>query len=140
MASKKKKSTQVTGNVGMYYVSYCLSRMGFNVIPTSRNAKGIDLVVYNEDNSRMIGIQVKCLSGKTAVPLGYHDNLDHLMDVPWTIVVQNKDAEPSVYLVTSDEVKAGANQEKGGSWWLGYKKFAGPDTLNRWNLITDHLV
>ena len=139
MASKKK-STQVTGNVGMYYVSFCLSKMGFNVIPTSRNAKGIDLVVYNEDNSKMTGVQVKCLSGKTALPMGYHDNLDHLMDATWTIVVQNKDAEPSVYILTVDEVKAGSHQEKGGSWWLGYKKFAGPDTLNRWNLITDHLV
>lgn len=33
-----KMQTQVTGNVGMYYACYKLSCMGWNVMPTARNA------------------------------------------------------------------------------------------------------
>jgi len=40
--TKAKKDNQVTGNVGLYYVCYRLSRMGWNAMPTARNARGID--------------------------------------------------------------------------------------------------
>lgn len=38
--------TQVVGNIGMYFAAYRLSCMGGNVMPTSRNARGIDLLAY----------------------------------------------------------------------------------------------
>ena len=38
--------TQVVGNIGMHYAAYRLSQMGWNVMPTSRNARGIDLLAY----------------------------------------------------------------------------------------------
>lgn len=136
---KKRKNTQVTGNVGMYFVAYRLSQMGYNVIPTARNAKGIDLIVYNEDATRMVGVQTKCLSGKTALPMGYHTTFDHLMGDAWVIVVQNKDGTCSPYILTVDEVRAGTHVENGGSAWLNYKEFAKPEYLDRWNLISDRL-
>ena len=34
---------QITGNIGLYYTCYQLSRLGWNVMPTSRNARGIDI-------------------------------------------------------------------------------------------------
>jgi len=67
--SKKQKKTQITGNVGMFYVCYKLSKMGWNVMPTARNTKGIDIIAYNTDMTRMISIQVKTLSTKTSVLL-----------------------------------------------------------------------
>ena len=42
-----RHSGQVVGNIGMYYAAYRLSLMGWNVMPTSRNAKGIDLLAYD---------------------------------------------------------------------------------------------
>lgn len=45
---------QITGNVGLYYCCYRLSLMGWNVMPTARNARGVDLIAYNHDASRMI--------------------------------------------------------------------------------------
>ena len=36
---------QVTGNVGLYYCCYQRSLMGWNVMPTARNAKGVDIVI-----------------------------------------------------------------------------------------------
>ena len=49
---------QLVGNVGLYYVCYKLSLCGWNVLPTSRNAKGIDIVAYNQDATRTLTIQV----------------------------------------------------------------------------------
>ena len=37
------KDRQITGNVGLYFICYKLSRWGWNVLPTSRNARGIEL-------------------------------------------------------------------------------------------------
>ena len=42
-----KLQTQVTGNIGLYYACYKLSCMGWNVMPTARNARGIDIIAYN---------------------------------------------------------------------------------------------
>jgi hypothetical protein len=34
-------NNQVVGNVGLFYVCYRLSRLGWNVMPTARNARGV---------------------------------------------------------------------------------------------------
>ena len=70
-AYRLKLETQVTGNIGMYYACYQLSRRGWNVMPTSRNAKGIDIIAYDKSGTEFIGIQVKTLTKKSPVPLGY---------------------------------------------------------------------
>ncbi|PSN88098.1 hypothetical protein B9Q03_09635 [Candidatus Marsarchaeota G2 archaeon OSP_D] len=46
---EEHKNKQITGNAGLFYVAYKLSTMGWNVLLTSRNAKGIDIVAYSED-------------------------------------------------------------------------------------------
>jgi hypothetical protein len=60
---------QVTGNVGMYYVAYRLSQRRWNVMPTARNARGIDLLAYDAACRRYLNIQIKTLSKHVAVPL-----------------------------------------------------------------------
>jgi len=42
-----KLETQIVGNIGMYYACYQLSKLGWNVMPTARNAKGIDIIAYS---------------------------------------------------------------------------------------------
>ena len=63
-------SRQVVGNAGLYFVCYELTKGGWNVLPTSRNAKGVDIVIYNEDASKMYSVQVKALSKRSAVGMG----------------------------------------------------------------------
>ncbi len=58
--------SQVVGNVGMYFAAYRLSQMGWNVMPTSRNARGIDLLAYDAIADRKLGIQVKALSKESS--------------------------------------------------------------------------
>ncbi|HZW57961.1 MAG TPA: hypothetical protein VFF30_16850 [Nitrososphaerales archaeon] len=48
VSAKVNSNRQVTGNVGMYWVAYKLSSIGWNFMPTSRNAKGIDIVIYDD--------------------------------------------------------------------------------------------
>ena len=60
---------QTVGNIGLYYVCYRLSRLGWNVMPT-RNAKGIDILIYSQDASCTYTLQVKTLSRGSPVPLG----------------------------------------------------------------------
>src|SRR5258708_9138702 len=67
---------QTVGNIGLFYTCYRLSRLGWNVMPTARNARGIDILAYSHDASRTITLQVKSLSRRSPVPLG--NKLDHL--------------------------------------------------------------
>ena len=78
-------NNNVTGNVGMYYAAYRLSQMGWNVMPTARNARGIDLLAYDATAGRYLGIQIKTLSKHGAVPLGIK-GVDHLLGDWWIIV------------------------------------------------------
>lgn len=50
-----KLESQVVGNIGMYYACYQLSRMGWNVMLTSRNAKGIDIIAYDRSGTDQKG-------------------------------------------------------------------------------------
>ena len=75
---------QLTGNVGLYYCCYRLSLMGWNVMPTARNARGVDIIAYSRDASRFVGVQVKALSKRNPVPLG--TSLDKVMGDFWIIV------------------------------------------------------
>src|SRR5688500_15621059 len=57
VTATKRLQNQVTGNAGLYYCSYRLSLLGWNVMPTSRNARGVDIIAYNADASQFVGIQ-----------------------------------------------------------------------------------
>ncbi len=109
---------QLTGNVGLYYCCYRLSLMGWNAMPTARNARGVDIIAYSRDASRFVGLQVKTLSKRNPVPLG--TSLDKVMGDFWIIV--NKVAkEPSAYIMLPSEVIERAHRgEKEGrvSYWL----------------------
>ena len=50
--SEKENPKQVTGNAGLFYVSYQFAKRGWNVLPTSRNSKGPDLFIYSQDGKK----------------------------------------------------------------------------------------
>ena len=61
---------QLTGNAGLYHVARELSRRGWHVMPTVRNARGADLYAASDDETRVLSIQSKALSKRAPVPLG----------------------------------------------------------------------
>jgi hypothetical protein len=49
----------------MYYAAYRLSQQGWNIMPTARNARGVNLLAYDVGAYTFKGIQVKALSTRT---------------------------------------------------------------------------
>jgi hypothetical protein len=62
-------SNQITGNVGLYLVCTELSNGGFNVMPTARNARGVDIVGY-DDEGNSFTVQMKTPPKRNPVPFG----------------------------------------------------------------------
>jgi hypothetical protein len=130
-----KASTQITGNKGLYYVCYELSRRHWNVMPTSRNARGVDVIAYDMCATKFIGVQVKSLSKKAPVPLGA--SVEALIGDFW-IIVNNLAATPSAFILTPHEVSTLAHRgEKDGriSYWLQPKQYMIKEFENAWDRI-----
>jgi hypothetical protein len=127
---------QITGNVGLYYCCYKLSLLGWNVMPTARNARGVDIIAYSADASRFIGIQVKALSKRNPVPLG--QSLKKCMGDFWVIVNKVASETPSAFVLKPSEVKALAHRgEKDGrvSFWLQPGRYDQPQFKEAWERI-----
>ena len=115
---RMKLEPQITGNIGLYYTCYKLSRLGWNVMPTARNAKGIDIIAYNKEGTKYIGIQVKTLSKRDPVPLG--NSLGKVMGDYW-IIVNDVLKEPNAFILLPNEIKELAHREEKESkvsYWL----------------------
>ncbi|HEY3245397.1 MAG TPA: hypothetical protein VGM03_18805 [Phycisphaerae bacterium] len=116
---------QTVGNIGLFYVCYRLSRLGWNVMPTARNARGVDILIYSQNASRKLSIQVKTLSKAAPVPLGNH--LDHLF-ADFVVVCRRVASEsPECFVLTPDEIRRLAHRgEKNGkfSFWLQPRDYA----------------
>lgn len=129
----QRANKQVVGNIGLYYLSYELSKRGWNVIPTSRNAKGVDLIIYNQDATKKYTLQIKALSKRNPVPLGKDTN--NLMG-DFFAIFRNPES-PEVFITTVDTVKQRAvvrtNKEGKTNIWLqipGYEEFK-----DNWDII-----
>lgn len=107
-------SNQITGNIGLYYACFHLSTIGWNVMPTARNAAGIDIVAYDGEGVAFRGIQVKTVRGRNAVPLG--STLNKVMGDFWIIVrlpKAGRPGSPQCFVMTPAEVRAGATSNRG---------------------------
>lgn len=133
-----KLASQTVGNIGLYFVCYRLSRCGWNVMPTSRNAKGIDVLAYSQSGKAVVTIQVKALSARTPVPLG--GSLSGFI-ADFVVVCRNVRADdPESFVLTSSEVVARAHHGiKAGvsSYWLQPKAYEGEAFRERWDKIGD---
>lgn len=130
-----KLDTQVVGNIGMYYSCYKLSRMGWNVMPTARNAKGVDIIAYNSKATEYIGVQVKTLSRHVAVPLG--NSLEKVMGDYW-VIITGASGEPTTFVLLPQEVKELATfNDKNGkrSYWLSRKQYDQEQFRGAWHRI-----
>ena len=130
------KNNQVVGNVGLYFVCYHLSRLGWNVMPTARNAKGIDILIYSQDANRKLTVQVKALSKSSPVPLG--GKLTNLFGDFFVICRRLETSTPECFVLTPSEVRELAHKgEKDGktSFWLQPKQYATEAYREKWERI-----
>jgi hypothetical protein len=127
---------QLTGNVGLFYCCYRLSLLGWNVMPTARNARGVDIIAYSGDASRFVGVQVKALSKRAPVPLGR--TLDKIMGDFWVIVNRVAGTTPSAYVLLPSEVRERVHRgEKDGrvSYWLQPGDYEQDKFREKWERI-----
>jgi hypothetical protein len=118
-----KISNQLVGNMGLYYICYELSKRGWNALPTSRNARGIDIVIYSQDAVRKYTVQVKALSKRAPVPLG--NKLDNLY-VDYLIICRNILKQPEIFITKTTDITTSIHKgEKDGrfSYWLQPKDY-----------------
>lgn len=130
---------QLTGNAGLYHVARELSRRGWHVMPTVRNARGADLYAASEDETVVLPIQSKALSKKAPVPLG--SDLNSLRSPWWVITIDATSASPTCYILTLDEVRNGAhrgeNETGKVSFWLQQKAYALSEFHEKWERLGD---
>ncbi|MFC3712674.1 hypothetical protein ACFOMD_08835 [Sphingoaurantiacus capsulatus] len=129
---------QLTGNAGLYHVARELSRRGWHVMPTVRNARGADLYAASDDETRLLPIQSKALSKKVPVPLG--GSLDNLRSPWWVITINANTASPTCFVLTLSEVKAAAHRGVSpstgtASYWLPPKSYALPLYEEAWDRL-----
>ena len=131
-----RQSNQNVGNAGLFYVCFELTKRGWNVLPTSRNARGIDIVAYSHDGTRTITIQVKSLSRRSPVPFG--SNMDSMI-AEYIVVCRSVFSDkPECFIAKKDnmlmKIHKGENEGR-ISYWLAprdYEVFK-----NQWELIGD---
>lgn len=135
MATKpNKQRSQITGNAGLYHVAWQLSRRGWHVMPTVRNARGSDLIVVNDDETVFLGIQSKALSKRQAVGLG--KSIDDVRSDWWIITVHANTDNPICYVMQLSEVRALAKQDRnGGAWWLDPPAYDRDEFREAWDRI-----
>ncbi len=132
---KKGNDHLLTGNVGLYFVCYRLSCLGWNAMPTARNARGIDVLAYNRDCTTVVSLQVKALSKRAPVPLG--SSIEALMGDYW-IIVNDLLKEPKAYILNPDEVRKSAHRgEKDGriSYWLQPRDYEKEVYRDQWQRL-----
>ena len=91
----EKNPHQITGNAGLFYVSYQLAIRGWNILPTSRNSKGPDLFVYSQDGKIMYKIQVKALTKHNNVNPG---KMESFQMNDFVIICTNVYSNPEIYI------------------------------------------
>ncbi len=104
-------------------------------MPTTRNARGVDIIAYNKDASKFVGIQVKALSKRHPVPLGI--SLDKVMGDYW-VIINNVTTMPSAFILLPEEVRALAHRgEKEGriSYWLQPRNYCTEAFHEKWGRI-----
>ena len=127
----KKRKTQITGNVGLFYACYQLSCLGWNVLSTSKNTEGIDIVAYSQDAKTKIAIQVKALSEKTGVP---PMKKPRCLGDFW-IIIEEVATRPTAYIMNSEEVENSFTSNEKGQYWIARKQYVKELYKNAWSRL-----
>lgn len=140
---------QITGNIGLYHVARELSLVGWNVMPTVRNARGADLYAASEDERIIRPIQVKAHSSAPQdTLLGLSP--ERLVTPWWVLVVYARTPQISCYVFSLEDIQTGMTQDPGTrsgkpenerNFWF-HRKFYTPggqyenrDARNAWHRL-----
>ena len=136
---------QLIRNAGVYYVCYELSKRGWNAIHTSKNSKGIDIVIYRKEGREAHTIKVKSSSSYGRFNVLFGEKPMNLL-AEYVIIVKDVISTPEVYILDSNTVRRVLDSEivmegltssilKGSrqGYFLPYEVYK--DFRDRWDLI-----
>jgi len=103
----KKNPKQLTANVGLFYAANQLAKRGWNVLPTSRNARGPDLLIYSQNGKKTHKIQVKSMTNWEHIKPGPKENF--LMSDFVIICTNVYDEIPNLYIAKTSEIYTTVN-------------------------------
>lgn len=130
MREKTFHNKQRTGNIGLFYIGYKLSRLGWNVLLTTRNARGADAIIYNEASDKKYTIQTKGFTDEEAVPFKEKSYVVEDFYIIATLVYKC----PVVYILTGEEVKENLTLTKSG-YFLEKKHYLKEEFKEKWQKI-----
>ncbi len=125
----------MTGNAGLNYASWQLSRRGWHVMPTIRNARGSDLIVTDADETTFFGVQSKALKNRAPVPLG--KDTSELRSEWWIITTHANSDQPVCFILRNEEVRALASTDKNGAGgrWLEVRDYDKDEFRDAWGRL-----
>ena len=104
-------------------------------MPTSRNARGVDIVIYDQKGLKSHTIQVKSLSKRNPAPSG---SSLHSLIAGYVFIVNNIFNEPNLYIIDTPTAKSliheGSKDGKKSCWFQpnDYEQFK-----DNWAVIGD---
>lgn len=103
---------QITGNIGVYHVARELSRLGWNVMLTVRNARGADLYAVSQCETIVHPIQIKAHSAEpNDTQLGL--NPEALVTPWWVFVIRALSEDPICYIVSLEDIRSRMTRDPG---------------------------
>ena len=99
-------------------------------MPTSRNAKGVDLVIYSEDTKRVLKIQVKSSTKREAINFG--NKAEIFSD--FFVIVTEVYAKPRTFILRGSDIEPRLTQHKENRW-LEIKDYKKDEFLEKWKNI-----
>ena len=113
-----KADTVLIGVAGEYYVAAELSRRGYIASLTSKNTKGIDMLVSNQKGDKSASIQIKTNSTGLRNWILNKKSEDEYNDKMFYVFVALKENDNPMYFVVKSGTVADYIKEKHNSWLM----------------------
>jgi len=103
-----KLRKEIKGNLGLFLVCTEITKRNLIALPTSRNTKGIDLVVLNDESNKSVGLQIKC-SDKKEYPVinsywyDYKEEIRKKIISPFVFVDISDINQPRYFILSKKE-------------------------------------
>ena len=127
---------QLTGMVGVYIVATELTRQGFIACTTSRNARGADILVTDQNCRHACSLQVKTNAKNASFWLLNPHAKEMVASTHFYVFVNAVEDKPEFFVVPSRVVarKMVVDKQRKSTWYSIYRKEV-KEFKDKWGLL-----